>query len=126
MGKFHIKKVPTGLVFHLAASNGETIGTSQVYSSKRACMTGIDSVKNNAPVAAIEDQTIEDYKKETCPKFEVYAEHGDAKPRFRLLARNGEIILSSQAYATKSNCMAGIDSVVRNAPDAEIVEDKDE
>ena len=126
MGKFHIKKVPTGLVFHLTAANGETIGTSQVYSSKQACRTGIESVKNNAPVAAIEDQTLSDYPKETCPKFEVYAEHGDAKPRFRLLAKNGENILSSQAYTTRFSCLAGIDSVIRNAPDAEIVVDGDE
>lgn len=126
MGKFHIKKVPTGLTFHLAATNGETIGTSQVYSSKNACLTGIASVRTNAPVASVEDQTVDGYKKETCPKFEVYAEHGDDKPRFRLLAKNGEKILASQAYTTKASCLAGIDSVVRNAPEAEIIEDEAE
>lgn len=122
MGKFLIKKVPTGLTFHLVASNGETIGVSQVYSSMSACKNGIESVKTNAPIAPIEDQTTADFKKETCPKFEVYAEHGDAKPRFRLLARNGEKILASQAYQAKASCMDGIASVVRNAPDAPVLE----
>lgn len=125
MGKFHIKKIPTGLTFHLVAANGETIGTSQVYASKASCKGGIDSVKTNAPIAAIEDQTIADYEKKTCPKFEIYAEHGDAKPRFRLLAKNGENILASQAYTAKSSCMDGIDSVIRNAPEAEVVEDEE-
>lgn len=124
MGKFLIKKTPTGLVFHLVAANGETIGTSQVYSSKEACLKGIESVKTNAPSAPTEDRTMADFEKKPCPKFEIYAEHGDAKPRFRLLAKNGQNILASQAYTAKSSCVEGIASVAKNAPDAAIVEDE--
>ncbi|MBQ3671541.1 MAG: YegP family protein [Treponema sp.] len=56
------------------------------------------------------------------PKFELYQDKaGDF--RFRLKAANGEIIAASQGYSSKSGCQNGIDSVKRNAPDAEIVDE---
>ena len=39
--------------FRLVAANGETIATSEGYSSKEACVNGIESVKKNAPIAKI-------------------------------------------------------------------------
>jgi len=45
------------LYFVLKASNGEIIGTSEMYSSEAARDNGIASVKANAPDAAIEDLT---------------------------------------------------------------------
>ncbi|MGD9939834.1 MAG: YegP family protein [Clostridia bacterium] len=39
--------------FRLKAGNGQIIATSEAYNSKDACMNGIESVKNNAPTAAI-------------------------------------------------------------------------
>ncbi len=44
--------------FNLKASNGEIIGTSQMYSSTAARDNGIESVKTNAPQAVTVDQTI--------------------------------------------------------------------
>ena len=41
--------------FRLKAANGETIATSEGYSSKAACVNGIESVKKNAPVAKIKE-----------------------------------------------------------------------
>jgi uncharacterized protein len=41
--------------FILKAANGETLGRSQMYSSAAAMEKGIDSVKANAPLAAVED-----------------------------------------------------------------------
>ena len=61
MGKFVIKPTATGFTFRLKARNGEVIATSEVYSSDASCRKGIQSVINNAPVAAIEDQTVEGY-----------------------------------------------------------------
>jgi uncharacterized protein YegP (UPF0339 family) len=49
------------------------------------------------------------------PKFQVYR-GSDGQFYFRLHAANGEIILSSEGYASKSNCQHGIDSVKENAP----------
>ncbi|MEG0217186.1 MAG: YegP family protein [Raoultibacter sp.] len=54
MGKFHIHQSATGkFTFHLAASNGETIATSQAYASKESCKKGIESVQANAPTAEV-------------------------------------------------------------------------
>lgn len=39
--------------FRLLAANGEIIAASESYSSKEACVNGIESVKKNAPIAKI-------------------------------------------------------------------------
>ena len=59
MGKYVVKKTGTGVKFDLKAGNGEIIANSEIYSTKAACLNGIKSVKTNAPVAAVEDQTVE-------------------------------------------------------------------
>lgn len=43
--------------FNLKAGNGQIIGTSQMYESDNGMENGIESVKNNAPHAHIEDET---------------------------------------------------------------------
>lgn len=43
--------------FNLKASNGQVIGTSELYESTAARDNGIASVKANAPTAVIEDKT---------------------------------------------------------------------
>jgi uncharacterized protein YegP (UPF0339 family) len=40
--------------------------------------------------------------------------------RFRLKARNGEIIAASEGYKAKAGCLNGIESVRKNAVEAEI------
>lgn len=119
MGKFQISETNKGYRFNLKASNGEIIATSEVYASKRACLDGIESVKNNAPVAKVEDQTEEGFKSVTNPKFEIYADKA-GEYRFRLKAKNGEIIAASEGYKAKKSCLNGIDSVVKNAPGASV------
>jgi uncharacterized protein YegP (UPF0339 family) len=39
--------------FRLVAPNGQTIAVSEAYESKDACVSGIESVKKNAPTAKI-------------------------------------------------------------------------
>lgn len=119
MGKFTIKEGKTGFSFNLKAGNGEIIGVSEVYSSESSCKNGIESVKKNAPVAGIEDQTVEGYANVPNPAFEVYQDKR-GEFRFRLKAKNGEIILIGEGYKSKSGCLNGIDSIKRNAPDAPI------
>lgn len=121
MGKFVIKTVKTGVKFDLKAGNGEVIATSEVYTSRAACLSGIESVRKNAPVAHLEDQTVEPVEAVTNPKFEVYTDKS-GEFRFRLKARNGEIIATSEGYKSKASCLNGVESVRKNAPDAEIVE----
>ena len=122
MGKFVIKETESGCRFNLLAGNGQVIGTSQTYSSMDACKNGIESVKENAPIAPIEDQTKEGFEELTNPKFEVYEDKA-GEFRFRLIARNGQNILASEGYAQMAGCLNGIESVKTNAPDAEVTQE---
>lgn len=119
MGKFVIKTVPSGFKFDLKAGNGEVIATSEVYTTMKAAENGIDSIKNNAPIAGVEDQTADNYDEVKHPKFEMYIDKA-GEYRFRLKARNGEIIAVSEGYKAKASCENGIESVKKNAPDAEV------
>ena len=85
MGKFAVKTVKTGIKFNLKANNGEIIAVSEVYTTKSACLNGIESVRKNAPIAPVEDQTVEGFAAETNPKFEVYVDKA-GEFRFRLKA----------------------------------------
>ena len=120
MGKFEIKEVKSGVKFNLKAGNGEVIATSEVYSSLASCKNGIESVRNNCS-AAVEDQTVENFETLKHPKYEVYADKA-GEFRFRLKAKNGEIIAVSEGYKAKASCMNGIESVKKNAPEAPVVE----
>ncbi|MGM9546120.1 MAG: YegP family protein [Vescimonas sp.] len=119
MGKFVVKATKTGFVFNLKAGNGETIATSEVYTTEAACMKGIESVRKNAADAKLEDQTAAEVVAVTNPKFEVYTDKA-GEFRFRLKARNGEVIAASEGYKAKASCLNGVDSVRRNAPDAAV------
>ncbi len=121
MGKFVIKTTSTGVKFDLKAGNGEVIATSEVYNSESACLNGIESVRKCCE-GGIEDQTVEGFEKLKHPKFEVYTDK-KGEFRFRLKARNGEIIAVSEGYKAKNSCMNGIESVKKNAPDAEVTEE---
>lgn len=120
MGKFVIKEVKSGVKFNLKAGNGEIIATSEVYNSMDACKKGVASVQKNAPVAAVENQTVEGYAVEKHPKFEVYKDKA-GEFRFRLKATNGQIIATGEGYKALAGCMNGIESVKKNAADATVV-----
>lgn len=120
MGKFIVKTTNTGIKFDLKAGNGEVIATSEVYASKAACLNGIESVKTCC-AGGVEDQTVEGFEAVKHPKFEVYQDK-TGEYRFRLKARNGEIIAVSEGYKAKASCFNGIESVKKNAPDAETEE----
>ena len=119
MGKFVVRKTNTGIKFDLKAGNGEVIATSEVYASEAACRNGVASVMKNAPVAAVENQTVEGYAVEKHPKFEVYADKA-GEFRFRLKATNGQIIAVSEGYKAMASCLNGIESVKKNAVDAPV------
>lgn len=54
-------------------------------------------------------------------KFELSVDQA-GEYRFNLKAGNGEIIASSQGYASKASALNGIESVRTNAPDAPVVQ----
>lgn len=119
MGKFVIRSVPSGVKFDLKAENGEVIASSEVYSSLAACRRGIESVRKCAAASKIEDQTEPACAGLSNPKFEVYPDRSGLY-RFRLRCRNGKIVAVSEGYTTKAACLAGVESVIRNASDATI------
>ena len=47
------------------------------------------------------------------------------KYRFNLVATNGQIIATSEAYESKASALKGIESVKRNAPTAEVDDQTD-
>lgn len=60
--------------------------------------------------------------------FEIYQSEKSGEFYFRLKAKNGEPILSSQGYSAKSSCLNGVESVKKNSVDEarfEIKEAKD-
>ena len=54
-------------------------------------------------------------------KFEIYKDK-KGEYRFRLKAANGEVIAVGESYKSKASCEDGIDSVKRNASEAELVD----
>jgi uncharacterized protein YegP (UPF0339 family) len=46
--------------------------------------------------------------------------------RFNLVATNGQVIATSEAYESKASAIKGIESVKRNAPSAEIDDQTDQ
>ena len=123
MGKFVVREVTTGTRFNLVAGNGEVIGVSEVYASRSGLRNGIKSVIKNSRIAKVEDQTVEGYEKVKNPKFEMYVDKA-GEYRFRLKARNGEIILASEGYSQKAGCKNGIESVRKNAADGVVEKEK--
>ena len=122
VGKFVMRKVATGWKFTLNAANGLSIAASEVYNTRAACLRGMESVRRNAPVAALEDLTGEKKARHSNPKFEMYRDRA-GEYRFRLRARNGAIIAVSDGYGTRSACENGVESVRINAVDGEITEE---
>lgn len=120
MGKFVIRQVATGWKFNLKADNGAVIATSEVYDSQAACRKGVESVRKAARSEKLEDHTVEGMKSLSNPKYQVYQDRA-GEYRFRLKARNGQIVAVSEGYTSHKACMDGVESVRRNAPDAETI-----
>lgn len=107
MGKFELKKRKNGeFQFNLKASNGQVILSSEGYTTKSVALNGIESVKKNSV-----DDGKYDRKVST-----------NGKPYFNLKATNGQIIGTSEMYESAASRDNGIESVKKNAPDAEVVE----
>jgi len=104
-GKFELYTDNAGEYrFRLKAGNGENILASEGYKQKSSAENGIASVKSNAG----EDARYE--RKETAA----------GKHMFNLKATNGQVIGTSQSYASASGRENGIESVKSNAADARI------
>lgn len=103
---FELKKKGDQYHFVLKAGNGQVILTSQMYTSKASAMNGIDSVKKNCSNEKC-------WERNTAKNGKLY---------FNLKSTNSQIIGTSQMYAGESGMNNGIESVKKNAPDAEVKE----
>lgn len=108
MGTFVISKRKDGdFQFNLKAGNGQVILTSEGYTTRAACDNGIESVRKNSSDDAKFDRK----------------ESSNGKPYFNLKAGNGQVIGKSEMYESKAAMENGIESVKKNAPDADVKED---
>ena len=122
IGEFEIYQTASGNYnFRLKASNKNTIAVSggAGYKSLAGCKAALESIKKISG-SNVEDQTLKNYETLTNPKFEIYMDKAE-KFRFRLRAKNGELIcVSEDGYTSKANCKAGIESVAKWSENAEI------
>ena len=108
MGKYVIKKGKNNeYFFNLKADNGQVILSSEGYTTKPACESGIESVKKNSP-----DDSRYERKKSS-----------NGKPYFNLKASNGQVIGKSEMYESETGMENGIVSVKKNGPNSQIVEE---
>ncbi len=98
--------------FNLKAANGEIVGTSELYATQSNAERAVTVVSTivaktvqlgNAPTGA--------------PRFVTF-QGLDGKYYFHLRAKNGEIVLQSQAYSSKSAAQKGVSSVALNGQTA--------
>lgn len=102
-GKFEIKKGSRKFRFNLKAGNGQVILSSETYETKQGAEKGVESVKKN-----VSDDNR--YERKNSTNGEAY---------FVLKAGNGETLGRSETYSSISAMENGIESVKKNAPDAE-------
>lgn len=92
--------------FVLKAANAEVVLRSQQYASKASALNGVASVQHNAPDDA---------------RYELKTAN-DGRFFFNLLAANGQVIGTSQMYASESTRAIGIGSVKANGPSSDVRE----
>jgi uncharacterized protein len=100
--KFQVFKSTSNYQYYyrLRAKNGEIILSGEGYLTKQSCLTGIQSVKTNAPYDFR-------YERKQSTNYLYY---------FVLKAANEEIIGKSELYTTTTAREVGITSVIKNAP----------
>ena len=100
-GWFEISKSKDGQFrFVLKAGNAETILTSELYKEKASAQNGVESVQKNSGNDA---------------RYELKTA-SNGKCHFNLKAANGQVIGTSQLYATEASREKGIASVCAAAP----------
>ncbi len=126
-GKFVIKKTDKGnFVYKLYSSNYRVVAIGAgLYTSIANCKTGINSVRNNADTAPIEDQTLQKWEELKFPKWQIYTDK-QGEIRLRLLASNGNIVATTNdGYLSKEAAKKGIAAIARAAKGAAIVRNDD-
>lgn len=94
--------------FVLTATNGQIIGMSELYASKSGAQAGI-----NATINVVKNTNLQGPAAQGAIRFEIF-KGMDARYYFHLRAQNGQIILQSQGYSTRTSATNGVASVKAN------------
>jgi len=100
--------------------NSEIMVWSESYKGKSSATNCIDSIKKNAPGAAMVDLTKDE--KGSGYRFEI-VESRNGQFFVRFVASNGETMVISETYTDKRNAINCAESVARNAPEAGVEDD---
>ncbi len=115
--RFEVREAVNGEpYFVLKAANGAILGRSETYSSQANVDNGIASVMKNAPIAEVDDLTAADAPKRNA-EFELFnGKSGEFY--FRLRAKNGRILFTSEGYTTKAAANNGMEAIIELAKEA--------
>ncbi|WP_199223344.1 DUF1508 domain-containing protein [Oricola cellulosilytica] len=100
--------------------NSEIMFWSESYAGKASAQNCIDSLKKNAPGAATADLTKDE--KGSGYRFEI-AGSKDGQTFVRFVASNGETMVRTETYKSKSSSKNAIASLQKNGPRAEVVDE---
>lgn len=110
--RFDVNEADNGeFYFNLKATNGQIIATGETYTTQSGANAGVDAVIS-AVAKAVSAQA-----EAGEARFETF-KGAASKTYFRLRAANGQIVLDSQGYSSKSSATKGITSVETNGIDA--------
>lgn len=121
MGQYVLNEKDGRYLFNLCSSNGHILGMSLVFPSREECLAGIDAVREDAPTAAVEDSTVDAFKREPAPKYRIY-ETLSGNYFFRFFTKDSGDIFQSHSYAKKESLLRRIERM-RNECDSSIAAD---
>lgn len=120
MHRFKITSSKGGEFVAKFVYNAETMLWSESYTAKAGAQNCIESLKKNAPAAAVVDLTKEETGKGY--RFEI-AGSKDAQFFVRFVAANGETMVRSETYTRRASALKCINSLKTRAAAAETVEE---
>jgi uncharacterized protein YegP (UPF0339 family) len=118
--RFKISPSKSGEYVAKFVYNAETLVWSETYKSRQSAENCIASIKKNAPEAPVVDLTKDEAGKGY--RFEIAASK-DGQTFVRFVAANGETMVRSETYRSKSSSRNCIASIKKNAPGAETVDE---
>ena len=118
--KFKISPAKNGEFIAKFVYNAETLVWSETYKSKSSAQNCIDSLKKNAPGAAVFDLTKGEAGKGY--RFEIDASK-DGQTYLRFVAANGEPMVRSETYKSKSSAKNCIKSLKERGPKADVTDE---
>ena len=108
-GKYQVAQTATGYVVHLVAANNEIISFSQVYATKASATRAVTSC-----VRATTSYLDKREAQTTGARVDVEASTGGGY-HFNVFAKNGQIVLASEHYATDAAAYNGAFAVQDSA-----------